>query len=807
MPLVRFASTCLLLVLVSLPVRAQSPNTGTVTGIVIDESTRRPVPFANVAVHSAADSAIVTGAATDDAGKISIANVPAGAFYLTYGLIGYVAKSSAVFRIDAEHKHLNVGTVSLTPKSVDLDEVLITGEKALFTSSIDRKVYNVDKDLMAKSGSASELLQNIPSVQVDIDGNISLRGSGNVRFMVNGKTSPLLDKNSADALQNMPASSIERIEVITNPSAKYKPDGTSGIINIVQKKNTALGLNGNLSGNAGNQGRYNANVRLNFNPGDWNVYAGYGLRNDKRNRITADARRQTDSASAVTFYRNDLNSSASPLSHTLTAGADYRLGEHDQLGVSGNYFYNSFSRDEQAVQLLQDAGLATLNDYRRIRRDDQFEKEYGFTAYVEHDFPGEEHQLRLEYTLSRSPEQEDNHYTNVYLFPSGPTSFEHTLILAGDDRSQVALSYSDPLSESASLEAGYEGEFSNNDLNNIVETFDPAAEQYLSDASRTNRFLYHEAINAVYATYKESFGAFGLMAGLRTEKAHIRSELLTTNATITNDYVNLYPSLHLSYTLGPALELQLSYSRRTHRPRGEDLNPFQEYRDPRNAQAGNPRLLPEYISSFELGCQLQNDVLTVVPALFYRYTYNRITNVTELLNDTTLFTTKENLSTDRSGGLEIVVSANVGELLTLHWNASGFRNEIDATNLGYAGTRSTTTWTSGLTANVNCAQGSRVQVNSNYNSARLTPQGEFIPSWVVNMGYRQEFMEGRLAMVVTVADIFKTLKRQLELSTPALTQTVTNTRDTRVLFLGFTYQFGVPPKKSKDDQLRYDDSL
>jgi len=807
MQFLRYTALCFFTVLLSTHLQAQSVNIGTVTGLVIDGSSNRPIQFVNVAVHSKADSGIVTGAVTDKAGKIDIANIPTGEYYLTYSLIGYAGKSSSTFRIDTAHKHLNVGTVALAAKSVDLEEVLITGEKSVFNNSIDRKVYNVDKDLMAKAGSASELLQNIPSVQVDIDGNVTLRGSGNVLFMVNGKTSPLLDKNSAEVLQDMPANSIEKIEVITNPSAKYKPEGTSGIINIVQKKNTTLGVNGNLNGNAGNQDRYNGNLRLNYNPGDWNVYTSYSIRKDKRNRVNTDIRTQTDSASTITYYNNNLNSFASPLSNTLSAGFDYRITTHDQFGFSGNYFYNSFTRTEQSGQVLQNIGRVVTDNYTRDRLDNQYEKEYGFTTYIEHNFSEEDHRLRFEYTRSRAPEQEDNHYTNSYLMPVGPPSFDNTLILAGDDRSQLSLNYSDPLTEHSNLEVGYEGEFSGNDLNYHVENLDPIRQQFVTDASRSNHFIYDESINAVFATYKQSFGKFGMLAGVRTEVAKITSNLVTLDSTISNNYFNLYPSLHLSYTLSPTVELQLSYSRRTHRPDGEDLNPFPEYRDPRNVQAGNPKLLPEYISSIELGCQFQNDYFSVLPALYYRYTDNRLTSVTQLLNDTTLLTTRENLSNDQSGGLEIVVSANVGELVTLHWNANSFYNQIEAANLGYTGTKSTTTWSSGFTVNVNFTRGSRFQVNSNYNSTRLTPQGEYSPSWVVNTGYRQEFMDGKLSLILTVADIFKTLKRQLELNTPALIQTVTNTRDSRIIFLGFTYQFGVQPKKMKEDQLRYDDNL
>jgi outer membrane receptor protein involved in Fe transport len=604
----------------------------------------------------------------------------------------------------------------------------------------------------------------------------------------------------------MPASSIEKIEVISNPSAKFKPDGTSGIINIVQKKNTTLGINGNLTANAGNQGRYNGNVRLNYNPGNLNMYASYSLRKDNRNRTSSDARIQTDSTSVVTYYNGDLFSYASPLSNTAALGLDYRINSENQFGISGNYFINTFTRTDNLNTLLQDETRVATESYVRNRFDPEYEKEYGFATYIEHDFPKDEHKLRLEFSSSQSPEQEDNHYSNIYQLPSASTTYDNTLIKQSGKENQISLDYSNPLSEKSSLEVGYAGEFKNNDFDFYAEYFDASQQRFVKDGAKTNQFLFDESINALYVTYKQSFGAFGIMGGLRTEQANRTSDLLTSSSIFSDSYFHIYPSVHLSYKLNSAAELQLSYSRRTNRPRGEDLNPFPEYRDPRNVSAGNPSLLPEYIHSVELGCQFQNDLISILPAIYYRYTDNRFTQLTQAINDSTLLTTRYNLSNDQSGGLELIVSANFGEIITAHWNASGFYNQIDASNLGYSDKKSITTWSSALTFNVNVAKGSRVQINSNYNSSRLTPQGENSPSYVVNTGFRQELFDGNLSLVLTATDIFKTAKRRLELNTPLLNQTVINRRDSRIVYFGFTYHFGAPTKKSKEDQLRYDDN-
>ncbi len=795
-----------LLLLFSTHLLAQETKIGTVKGSVIDESTRRPVEFVNVTLHQKSDSSIVAGKVTDKSGKFDFPDVSSGEYFMKFSMLGYKDKGTPFFTIDSSHKHLNLGEVALVATEVDLDEVLVTADKSLFSNSIDRKVYNVDQDLMSKAGSASELLQNVPSVQVDLDGNVSLRGSSNVLIMINGKSSPLMDKNSAEALQQMPASSIEKIEVITNPSAKYKPDGTSGIINIVVKKNTAPGINGNFTANAGNQGRYNGNVRLNYNPGKYNVFATYSLRKDNRNRTNSDIRAQTDSAVALTYYNGDLASYASPLSNSVGLGLDYHFDERNQFGISGNYFINTFTRTDYLNILLRDEAGIPTEKYSRNRFDPEYEKEYGLTAFIEHGFSKDDHTLRLEFTNSASPEQEDNHFTNIYVLPAAYTSYDNTLIKQSDTKNQISLDYTNPLTENSTFEAGYAGSFSSNDFDFYAEDFDTSQQHFVNDGTKTNRFLFDESIAAFYATYKQSFGAFGVLGGLRAEQAYRNSNLATRDSVFSDRYFYLFPTLHLSYRMSSSTELQLSYSRRTNRPHGEDLNPFPEYRDPRNVSAGNPGLLPEYIHSVELGCQFQNDMISVLPALYYRYTSNRFTSLTQTFNDTTLLTTRQNLLNDQSGGLELVVSANLGDIITAHWGANGFYNQIDASNLGYSEKKTTTTWSSSLTFNVNLTNGSKVQINSNYNSSRLTPQGENRPSYVVNTGFREELMEGKVSVILTLTDIFKTMKRQLELNTPSLNQTVINTRDSRIAYLGFTYHFGAPPKKSKEEQLRYEDS-
>ncbi len=796
-----------LLFLIPAGLKSQDDSKGTIRGQVFDQTSKHPLEQVNVVLQKLPDSSLVTGKATDKTGGFMFADVPPGEYFLRWSLIGYKSRSSPSILIDPEHKNANLGKISLVETAVSLDEVLVTREKSLFNNSIDRKVYNVDQDIMSKAGSASELLQNVPSVEVDIDGNVSLRGSSNVLMLINGKNSPLLGKNRAEVLQQMPASTIERIEVITNPSAKYQPDGTSGIINIVLKKNASLGLNGSITANGGNQERYNANVRLNYNPGDFNVFGSYSIRQDSRNRINADSRLLPDSTGEQGSYRQDLSSFASPLSHMITLGFEIEPDDANSTGASGNYFYNSFTRTDLAGTVLRTSDGAPSQMFDRTRLDYEFQKDYGFTAFFQHKFTGDDHKLRLEFAFSGHPEQEDNRFTDFYLLPSGPSQFNNTLIKPRENRTQISLDYSDPLTDHSSLEAGYSGEINHGDYNFLVQNFDPAAGLYVTDYGKTSHFVFDETIHALYATYEHSFGAFRLLGGLRTEHARTTANLATVDSVLTGSYFNLYPTLHLLYRFSESAELQLNYSRRVHRPESDDMNPFPEYRDPRNISSGNPSLKPEYIHSAEFGCKLQNELFSFMPSLYYRYTSNRFTTITQALNDSTLLTTRMNLSNDQSAGLEVITSVDVANVFSSHASVNIFYDQIDASNLGYGTHKSVVTWSGALTFSTHIAKGTMLQANGVFNSYRLTPQGEFQPSFVINAGGRQDLFDNRLSLTLTVADIFHTLKRELELTTPVMNQTVINKRDSGIIYLGLTYNFGTQTTKSREDQLRYDNGL
>ncbi len=775
-----------------------------VTGIIADKSSKQPIEFATVQLLHPGDSSVINTTVTDRKGKFVLDKITAGNYILCFSFIGY---EKTILPVVIKQQKENIGTIEIEVSLKNMNEVLVTARKSLLNTGIDRKVYNVGQDIMAQSGSASDILKNIPSVEVDIEGQVSLRGSPAIMILINGRPSPLMGKNKAEILQQLPANSIERIEVITNPSARYKPDGTSGIINIVLKKNTKLGWNGTAILNAGNNDRYNGSLSLNYKPGKLNLFSNYNIRQDRRIRLNNISREYLDSSGNTSgYYTEDSRSSARPLSNIVTVGADYTVNEYNSIGISGNYHYRKQTRNDIVQKFFYDKNNLLTSNYNRLRYDPEFEKEKDATAYWQHDFPKEDHELRVELNVSASDEAEDNRYSNLYYFPLLPSSFDNTLIKQRDNQQELTIEYSNPLSEDSKLEAGYDGSFNQIDMDFYGEYYDTAQRKFVRDDLKSNRFKYSEAIHAVYGTYGHSYGAFGYSAGLRLEQVNITGNLLTKDSLISNNYFKIYPTLHLAYKLKKG-ELQLNYSRRVNRPDGDELNPFPEYQDPYNIRAGNPKLLPELTHSVEFGYKWQNEKISFVPSLYYRYKQNGFTQLTVRFNDSVLLSTQQNLSSDQSAGLELIFSVKAGKFLSANLSSNFFYNQIDASNLGYSSKKSIISMSTNFNATATITKTTMWQVSCNYRSARLTPQGKSFGTFVLNSGIRQDLFKKKVSVILTASDIFKTLKQKSELTTLYLNQTSVGRRDARIIYLGISYRFGRTTKKQNEEKLQFDNTL
>lgn len=796
---------CSLLFTCQLNLLAQKQLQGNISGLIVEKSSDKPLEFAQIILKTTNDSAFVQGTVADKSGKFVFEKVPPGEYRLNYSFIGFESVTTSSIIITGSKNKINLGKLYIAETAKTLNEVEVTGRKSTFVNSIDRKTFNVGEDLMSKTGSLSDLLQNVPSVQVDIDGNVSLRGSENVTILINGKPSAMMNLNRAAILQQIPANSIEKIDVITNPSAKYKPDGTSGIINIVLKKNKSMGLNGNASLNIGNENRYNSNVTVNYNPGKWNFYGSAGLRQDARQRINDVSTQTFQNGREVSFIMNHSQSDARPISNIAGLGADLKLNDKNKFGISANYNYR-FQRQNDVSVYTIDSLSFKKEDYNRDRYLPEMESDLELSSIYQHNFGKEGHDLNVNYTRSFTGENEDNYYTNIYRIPGAYVYLDNMLYHHSNTESQFLAEYANPLSESSKLEAGFELDNLNNNMDLQRDTTAKNKTIFVRDISRSNQFIRSEHTQVLYVTFEKEMGKFGFLAGLRGELTSTSANLVTKNTVVKNQYNRLYPTLHTSYKISEEHELQLNYSHRIRRPEDEQLNPFPEYQDMHNIRAGNPYLKPEDIHSFEFGYQLKRKSTTFLSTAYCRFNYNGITSITKTSGDT-LISTLQNLGKSTSAGLEFILSTSFGKLATLNLSSNTFYNVIDASALGFSTKKAAISLSFNGSLGINLTKSTVWQITSIYTGEQLTPQGKRLPSFVLNTGLKQDLFKKKAAFILTISDAFNSLRNKSVLDTADIQRYENRKRSDRIIYCGLTYNFGTNGKKAKDNSLKYDNQL
>ena len=792
----------LALTLLSCQATAQSRSNGIIQGKIIEAQNKTPVEYANVALIDTLNGKIISGAVTDSTGSFRLMNIPNGIYYLEYSFIGYEKQRSQAVGIDRKNNRVDLGNLGLKPSAVNMKEVTVTADRNMIVNRIDRKIFNVQQDIMSQTGSVTDILQNIPAVTVDMDGNISLRGSGNVTVLINGRPSTM---TGAASLEQMPASLIERIEVITNPSAKYRPDGTAGIINIILKKNRKAGFNGTLGGNIGNNYRYTTNLQLNLNTGKFNFFGSYGFRKDYRWRGGELNSHSIDTSGHTSAYLYQKSEGYSrPVSNLATLGFDYSMTDKDMSGITLTLNYRDLDRVSSTYNQYKNDSLRPTEDFTRYQEGPDYQTNLGANAYYEHTFNQEsEHKLRADFVLEYDDEHENYSYNSVYKTPLYPDKKDYHYNHILEEKFNLALTYSRPLWKNASLEIGYDGNMQISDQDFLVQHYNNELLQWETDSVLTNHYNGNQTVHALFGTLSYTIRKFSFMAGLRPELALLNLDFITVNAVVRQTYFSVYPTLHLSLASGKN-EWQLNYSRRVNRPRPEDMNPVPEYRDPSNYFVGNQYLKPEDIHSFEFGYAVKSGNVTLIPSLFYRYRVNGFTTVTNNKNDSVLVTTMANLSHDQSAGIDFSGNAQIVRIINLNFSASGYYNEIDASNIGYSSNKAALSWNAKVNASVSITKTTILQVNGQYRSSVLTPQGIRYPTWVVNLGFRQDFWKKKLSLLLTVSDLFNSNASKSTVSTPVLIQESLRRRDAPVIYAGFLFNFTTNNKNKKEKEIRFE---
>ena len=669
-----------------------------------------------------------------------------------------------------------------------VEGVVVTSDSTAMRTAIDRRSYSVANDLSARTGSISDALRNIPSVEVDVQGNVSLRGDSNVTILIDGKPSGMFNGDGkADALQQLPADQIDRVEVMTNPSAAFRPDGTAGIINLITKKTNKAGTTGSVRLNVGPNGRYNGGISANRRAGKLTLSGDAGYRYDTQKGVQTIDRATLDPVSGQllpSVYDAIQENEGGGLN--LRGGVDYDLDKQNRL--SGEVRFRGMNFDSNAFETssARNALGGVSRAYNRTSDASLERNNSAVSADWRRQLKGADHLLttHLEYEVTDFTRDSNAILRNT----PGATVYETQGFDINQTRTNLKVDYSKPLPGDVKLKAGVDFEVAQNDYDNRGAT-GAAPGSLTVDPNRTNRFLYDQDVYAAYVTYERPFGDLTVQGGLRAEQVNIDTNQLTSNQKNKNDYFKVYPSLHMGYTINENNTFNANYSHRVQRPGAQDLNPYRVYIDPYNYRAGNPDLKPQQTDSYELGWQYRKAQTYYLATVYVRQNKESVTEVVRDLGGGVLLTTKENLGKNNSAGLELVANGRLTPKITYNLSSNIFHNEITATNLGFSGKRSDTMVSGRANVNWQATPKDFFQVNAFTTGRRLTPQGYREPIQMVNLGYRRK-VNDKLSFVVTAQDVLKGFEDTVVTNTPTLRDTTTRTANVRAVFFGFSYSFG-----------------
>ncbi len=804
--------------------------TGTLSGTVVDADTGVPIPVASVAVwrvplRAGRDTSLVTGAVTDAEGAFRIEGVPPGQFYLDVSFIGYVTERVEGLRLGPSNRAVELGRIALAPDVERLDGVEVEAEREQVSVQIDRTVYNTADAPVTSGGNATNVLETIPSVDVDVDGNISLRGSGNVAVLVNGKPAPVAGEFLAAYLQSLPASSVQRVEVIPNPSARYEPDGMSGIINIVLKQDVDRGLGGTVQAGLDTRGGYTGAATLTYGKGPVSLSGSYGFQQENSGgggRSFAENR----FATPVTFLDQAEREDEDETSHSLSLSADLALSKRTSLSASAQAGVQDETEVEVNDFLELDAAEDPMLAYERLVEEAGDRQNADLRLGLRHDFGGDRaadaaaHTLTVEARVNRSANDDEETYDQnlVDAFGGGAdgiAQLQRTQRERDRDEASVEIDYVRPLGGSLAgtrLEVGYKGELETQFQSLFAETQSEAG-AFEPDADLNNTFDYEQQVHAAYLQLAREVGSLGLQLGLRAETAQATFSLLTTGTDFENDYASLFPSAFLSYEVGGGTTLKASYSRRINRPRTWFLNPFPSLDDPSNPRVGNPTLQPEYVSAFEAGLVRFTPwgSLTVTP--YYRYTTDAVERIAAICADqpdpgtvvgalcgpgVVTVRTVENVATNSSYGVELISAVTGrGALDGLRGYASveGFRFVSDGTTS--AGDFENDAFGWGGRLNASYALGERLglggldlQANVRYRAPVETAQGRRGAFTFIDFAVRKALLGDRASLTARFLDPFGLAGFNFTIDRPSLYQEFERSWGRTAVGLTFQYSFG-----------------
>ena len=722
-----------------------------ITGSVVDRATNQPIPFATILVGEKSTLQPITGVTTNDEGSFIVSS-PTKDIYVEISFIGYESIRFEDFTINTNR--IDMGRIELSEQSQMLNEVEVRGEKSTTEFKLDKRVFNVGKDLSSTGASALEVLDNVPSVTVSIEGQVSLRGNSGVQILINGKPS-VLTSEGGNALGSITAEMIEKIEVITNPSAKYEAEGTAGIINIVIKKDDREGINGSFSLNYGQPENNSAGLSLNRRTEKLNLFTqiGYGLRNYPR-----DAKNKNENFLTNTQVVTEGTEYRKEEFFNFILGTDYYINPQNVVTLTGFYAFEAEDQPSKTnVKEFFDNTRLT-SEWNREEFTTAGNPKYQYEFVYKKDFlDHEDHDLIFSATGNLFSKEQDSEFFNTSV--SGVVAFgdQLTKTYFKEVVNTFKLDYTHPIGENWTVEGGFQ--YALNDVSNDFEVQNKTDGQWIVDAGLTNLFEFKQGVLGVYGMTAFEADPGGVQLGLRIENTQVNTVLVNTDEKNSLDFTDFFPSLNSSYKFSNAFSLQAGYSRRIYRPRLWDLNPFFNIRNSYNYRKGNPDLKAEYSDSYEVSAIFVQGILSMNMSLYQLYTTNTIESVSTIENNISV-SGPENLGIKRVNGIEIngKISPTSKIVISGDFNYNTFDRKASWQGRSYDFNGNS--WTSELTSKFKLPKDLDVELSWNYQSGFKTVDGETLPSQFLNVGARKKLFKGKGVISFNLRDLFVTRVRE-----------------------------------------------
>jgi outer membrane receptor protein involved in Fe transport len=796
-----------LTLLVSLTTFAQRPDSKkiTISGKVIEKGTNLPLEYATIVFENAITKQL-SGGITDENGNFKF-EVVAGNYNVRAEFISFksVTVPQKEFKADT-----NLGTIQMAADVAQLNEIEVIAEKSTVEIKLDKRVYNVGKDMMVKGGTVSDVLDNVPSVTVDAEGTVALRGNESVKILIDGKPSGLAGINIADALKLLPADAVEKVEVITNPSARYDAEGGGGIINIVLRKGKANGVNGSVMVNVGDPETYGTSINLNKKSDSYNLFSnfGYNYRNNPGNSMV-DAEYFNPDGSTSRFIEEKRTNDRLSKGYNANFGIDLNLSKsltwtnaltfRENTGENpDNVFFNNFDASNNPTFVRN-----RLND----QESDEFSIEYSSNFIKK--FKKEDHKLTVDIAVSQNRENELATITDQILGDPSSLEIEATSNKNNQQRNLIQTDYVLPIGKSGRFEAGYRGSFQKN-LTDFVVT-------PVSDFSNTLEYV--ENVNALYTQYGSKINKFSYFLGLRFEDSHIEVNSLSLNNYNTKKYNNLFPSATVNYEFSESSSVSLSYSKRINRPRGRFLNPVSSLSSNINIFQGNPDIDPSLTDAIDLGYLKKWNKLTFNTSAYVNITndaFQFIRKESGLFVDgvPVILSTPINLAKEYRAGFEFNLNYTPYKWWRLNGNFNAFRNETqgDYSYVDYLGNTITQnfdnvalTWFTRINSKITLPYKIDWQTNGTYNAPQSNAQGRSLGVASMNIAFSKDILKDKGTIALNVSDVFNSRKRIMETEIPNVVSSYSEMQwRERQVMLTFTYRFN-KQKNERDRQPRRED--